>query len=204
MTTSERWVRTDEAEDVAASVRHATRCWSLVGEDVQALKWFALSLHSALQGSYVGHLASTATPIGAVTKANAKEWLDYLDASRSNPSFPAPTTRLMPLPDLIKCARRPKSAGSADDKVVIEVSDDELRWLNRFHDEIRNQLVHFEPMGWSIEVSGFPAIAKLATRIISDIESYGWAFRHKDALWRSALRRDLAALGSLEFAVTTQ
>ncbi len=62
------------------------------------------------------------------------------------------------------------------------------------HHTIRNQFVHFAPMGWSIEVSGIPAAAALVARLVGDIVVIGWAFRHQDRSWREALADDLAAL----------
>ncbi len=37
-----RWVETDEAEDVAGSVRHVLRCWKETADDSQAFKWTSL------------------------------------------------------------------------------------------------------------------------------------------------------------------
>ncbi len=67
----------------------------------------------------------------------------------------------------------------------------------QFHDEIRNQLVHFEPIGWSIEVSGVPGLAKLAARIVADVQDAGWGFRQKDLAWQTALRAELEKLAAI-------
>jgi len=200
MAETETWLRTDEAEDVAASVRHALRCRGVVEEDPQAWKWIALALHAALQGALVGHLVTTASPLGAVTDRNAQEWADYFEAARTDPTLRPPKTKLLDLPGLIKSARKPGSCGNGEDAVVVQITECELQWLRRFHGEVRNQFVHFEPMGWSLEVSGLPAMAALVSRIIGETLEMGWAFRHKDAAWRHALRRDLSALAALDQA----
>src|SRR5436305_1244021 len=109
MTEKELWVRTDEAEDVAGSIRHALRCRQFARDDPQAWKWIALALHSALQGACVSHLVTTASPLGAVTKENAGKWLAYFEASRTNPELLPPTTHLLSLPDLLKAARKAQS-----------------------------------------------------------------------------------------------
>ena len=77
------------------------------------------------------------------------------------------------------------------------MSDAELAWLCNFHTGVRNQFVHFEPMGWSLEVSGIPAIAALVARILNDIADAGWAFRYKDRAWLNAFKADLERLGSI-------
>lgn len=186
------WIRTDEAEDVAASVRHALRCWDMTADDPQAWKWVMLALHSALQGACVCHLLSTAHPVGPLTKRNTEEWLTYFEASRADPSILPPTrTELMALPDLLKAVRKPGTAGDGVSP-PITVSSGEFNWLRRFHDEVRNQLVHFAPMGWGIEVSGMRGLASLIGRLVGDVLEAGWGFRHKDGAWGAALRADLA------------
>jgi len=168
----------------------------MVSDDAQAWKWLALALHAAVQGALVCHLVTTASPLGAVTNRNAEEWVDYFDKSRSDSTFRPPRTRLLDLPELIKLARKPGSCGDGRETTHVRVSDQELNWLHRFHSEVRNQFVHFEPMGWALEVSGLPTLAALVSRIISDTLEAGWAFRHKDAEWRDALRTDLETLAA--------
>jgi hypothetical protein len=52
-------------------------------------------------------------------------------------------------------------------------------------------------MGWSLEVSGIPGIAAVATRIITEIADVGWAFRHQDARWLADMRESLLRLPGL-------
>lgn len=188
------WIQTDEVEDVAGSIRHAIRACQFAGEDPQAWKWVVLALHSALQGACVCHLTGTTAPLGAVTKRNASEWLTYLEESRTNPDARPPKTHLMNLPDLLEAVRRPRSAGDHSNDAGVTVSETELLWLRRFHDDIRNQFVHFEPNGWSIDVSGIPELARLIGRIISEILEMGWACRHQKCVKRQEMRQNLKAL----------
>jgi hypothetical protein len=192
-----RWVETDEAEDVAGSVRHVLRCWPLAAEDPQAFKWAALALHAALQGACVCHLTTTFAPVGAVTERNAAEWLAWSERSRSDPDAKPPATYLMMLPDLLKAVRKPDTIGGGSPSPGVTIGDGELNWLLRFHEGLRNHLVHFSPQGWSIEISGLPGLAELSARIIADVLEAGWAFRHKDPSWRLALKTDLEALARL-------
>ncbi|MCJ9754637.1 hypothetical protein MOV61_28305 [Neorhizobium sp. BETTINA12A] len=196
---AENWIRTDEAEDVAGSIRHVIRAAQFVREDSLAWKWVVMALHSALQGACVCHLTTTAAPVGAVTERNAGEWLTYFEDSRTNPNAEPPKTHLMGLPDLLKAVRKPSSAGDGSNVAGIAISESELSWLHRFHREIRNQFTHFEPMGWSIEVSGIPEIAKLVARIIGDILRTGWAFRHQDRAQREEMQRSLHTLKTIEW-----
>lgn len=196
---AENRIRTDEVKDVAGSIRHVIRVAPFVGEDPLAWKWIVLALHSALQGACICHLTTTAAPMGAVTKRNAGEWVAYFEESRTNPEAKPPKTHLMGLPDLLKAVRRPHSAGGHGDDAGVAISDSELSWLVRFHDDIRNQFVHFEPSGWSIEVSGIPEMAKLVARIIEDILRVGWAFRHQNHEQRQEMHKSLKTLASINW-----
>lgn len=192
----DNWLTTDEADDVAGSVRHAILCGKAATSDPQAWKWTALALHSALQGACVCHLTTTAAPVGAVTARNAKEWLEYFETSRTNKDAKAPRAYLMALPDLLKKVRKSRSAGNGSNESGIAISPKELNWLRYFHDVVRNQFIHFEPMGWSLELSGIPGIAALSARIIGDIADAGWAFRHQDPDWLATFRDDLSRLAN--------
>lgn len=144
---SRGWVRTDECEDVAGSIRHALRTAEFARHDPQTWKWIMLALHSALQGACVCHLTTTAAPVGAVTRENAGNWLEYFEHSRDGRDVGPPPTRLMALSELLKAVRRRHSAGDRRNAEGIVVDDRELAWLTRLHTTVRNQFVHFEPRG---------------------------------------------------------
>jgi len=201
---AENWIRIDEVEDVAGAIRHAIRSAQFVQEDALSWKWVVLALHSALQGACVCHLTTTAEPVGAVNKRNAREWLEYYEKSLTDPNARPPKTELMAFPELLRAIREPHAAGDGSNPIEITISDSELNWLCRFHKTIRNQFVHFEPMGWSIEVSGVPGIAKLMARIIGEIIEHGWAFRHLDLNQLEELKRNLLTLRSEEWLASPQ
>lgn len=198
---AENWIETDEAKDVAGSIRHVISLAQFVDEDPLAWKWVVMALHSALQGACVCHLTTTAAPVGAVTERNAGEWLTYFDNMHTNPNAKPPATHLMGLPELLKAVRKPHSAGDRSNADGVTISDSELNWLCRFHKNIRNQFAHFEPKGWSIEVSGIPEIAKLIARIIGEILEFGWAFRHLNFAQRKEMRRNLQTLTLIEWPI---
>lgn len=188
------WIEFDEANDVACSIRHAARAARFTDEDVFAWKWVMLALHAALQGACICHLTTSEPPFGALTKRNSAEWISYFEESRTNPDAKPPQTYLMALPELLRAIRKPNSAGDRSNDDGIAISNDELIWLERIHDDIRNQFTHFKPMGWSIDMSGVPELARLISRIIGEILDIGYAFPHTDCAWREQMRRDLTAL----------
>ncbi|MCP5396404.1 MAG: hypothetical protein H6918_06685 [Sphingomonadaceae bacterium] len=194
---AERWIATDEAEDVAGSIRQALRIVHLLDEDEQAWKWLMLALHSALQGACVCHLVTTVVPVGCVTDKNASEWLQFIEARRKDTNATRPKTYLLDLPSLLKKVRKPNSAGDGSNSKGIALSDSDFAYLKSFHETYRNQFTHFAPMGWSIEVSGVSEIARLISRVIGEILDCGWAFRNLDLDMRSRLRADLDALAKM-------
>lgn len=195
----QQWIQTDEAQDVAGSVRHALRASTFLAEDPQAWKWVMLSLHSALQGACVCHLTMTMAPVGALTRQNTGEWLEFFEKRRTDPEAKMPRTHLLGLPDLLKAVRKPNSAGDRSNDRGVAISDAELEWLRDIHGEVRNQFVHFEPMGWSIEVSGVPELARTVSRILSEMLEMGWAFRHLDGEERTLLTVDLERLARIDW-----
>lgn len=199
---ADAWINTNEAEDVAGSIRHVLRTAQFTQADPMAYKWVLLALHSALQGACVCHLTTTAQLLGAITQRNAGEWIDFFEKSRTDPSAKLPKTYLMALPDLLKAVRKKRSAGDQRDESAVEISDEELRLLTHFNDNIRNQFVHFEPMGWSIEITGVGGLAKLIVRIIGRILDIGWAFRHADDDQRLELQAHLKSLAAIDWLKT--
>ncbi|MDQ0326320.1 hypothetical protein J2R99_002189 [Rhodopseudomonas julia] len=191
-----RWLRTDEPRDVAGSIRHALRSADFANEDPQAWKWVLLALHSALQGACVCHLTTTAQPVGALTKKSTKAWRDYLNTQGAQGARELPETRLLEFYDLLKAIRKPNSVGSGAQSPGIAISDVELKWLKRVHKEIRNQFIHFEPTGWSIELSGVPELARLIARIVNEVLDADWAFRHLEDAERGALQADISRLAA--------
>ena len=151
-----------------------------------------------MQGACVCLLLKTAEPLGVVTKRNEKEWIHYFEQGRSDASVPRPSTELMPLPELLKAVRKPNSSGKMPNAKQILITDNELEYLKRIHTEFRNQFTHFQPVGWSIEISGIPEIAKLISRIIKDILDSGGAFIHMNYTERESMRADLQQLSKME------
>jgi hypothetical protein len=105
----------------------------------------------------------------------------------------------MALPDLLKAVTLANSAGDRSNTTGVAIGESEMVWLVRFHKAIRNQFVHFEPRGWSIEVSGIAEVAKLVARILEDIFRIGWAFRHQERAQREELQQNLQVLRTMQW-----
>jgi hypothetical protein len=187
-------IATDESDDVAGSIRHALICLQLVRTDDGAWKWLILSLHSALQGSCVCHLTTTAHPVGALTESNTKLWLNYHKLRRDTPDAEPPKTQIAEFSDLLKKIRSSGSGDCADNSNSINISDTELEDLVHLHRVVRNQFVHFEPMGWVLDLMGMQTIIPLVLRVITDILDAKWAFRHINTEQEQSFRETLLAV----------
>lgn len=187
------FLRIDEADDVSGSIRHCLACYCLVESDPLAWKWIALSAHSEIQGASVCHLTGTGG-VGALADKNTRDFLSYREAGRTDPRALRPTPQLAALPDLLKRIRKPHSAGDRRNEVGIALSDAELEWARRIHDDVRNKFTHFDPSRWSLDVSGLPSFTFMMVRVVRGIAEVGWAFRHKEREWIDALLTNLRAL----------
>ena len=143
-------------------------------------------------------MTSTAQPVGALTERNTQDWLHYFNRSSSGENVAAPDIRILALPELLKKIRKPNTIGSGSQVSGIDISDQELDWLKRFHDEIRNQFIHFSPMGWSIELSGVPDICAMIAKIIGAVHLSGWGFRNLEQTDQMTLKRDIERLSQVQ------
>jgi hypothetical protein len=167
------YLRTDEAEDVIASLELCQDCLLLLKEQPARWKWLMVALHNAAQGAMACHLSGTAQ-LGALEKMSARRWLEHLTASRC--TRPAPKERLADFTELLSrlssANKRLELAGP-----IIQVSEDQKRSLKKLND-LRRGFAHFTPKGWSIELSGMPAIIGDTAAVIGSIADASWAFRH--------------------------
>lgn len=183
------YLRTDEAEDVVASLELCQDCLHQLEEQPARWKWLIVSLHNAVQGAMACHLSGTAQ-LGALEKKSAHRWLEHLTASHCR--RPAPTERLADFMEL--CTRlysvnkRLEHAGP-----IIQVTEDQKRSLKKLND-LRRNFTHFTPKGWSIELSGMPEIIGDAVAIVENIANANWAFRH---LSEDSAERLLELLGQI-------
>jgi len=198
----EIWLRTDEGQDVIASLLECIRCVRRASSEVGAWKWAILSLHSAFQGAMVCHLSGTAQ-LGALKKANVVAWLAWHERDREgkikkkvegiddfgileieqnppgDPTDNPPEDYLESPPGLFERLYNADKRCEAGAGALIDVSLEEKDSFRRLNN-LRKQFTHFAPRSWSIEISGLPRIFTDISSIIRKIYEGGWAFRHMD------------------------
>lgn len=165
------YFETSEAEDVLGSLRHLKLCLAETNRDPHAWKWVILSLFSAVQGAIVCHASGT-TQIECLTEDSAAKALAWLE----KPSDVMPDEKLAGPETLFKRMNgtytKLSPAGG-----VIQTSARTARAFQRMK-RFRDNLLHFRPMGWSVEKAlVLEEIAPLLV-LLRDIDDRGWAFRH--------------------------
>lgn len=193
------YLTTDEQHDVLVSLREVRlQLERIAAGDVHCWKWAIIALASATNGSLTCNLSGT-MQVGALNDDDAVA----IVASLQHGSLtPRPAKPQLAKPDvLLKRARRAdkriESAGP-----LLTISPDQKRSFTRLF-EFRNGFLHFEPLGWSIETSGMPAIFEDVLQVVRQTVEDGWSFRHLDDHDRASLAevmhdlsRQLAALRS--------
>jgi len=145
------YVSFDEREDVLASSALLELVAPQLKERPFYWKWMIIGAESALQGAMVCALSdSTGTSIlDKESAGKLSSWLNDKTDNRGNP----PAEWLATFPSLLdKCVS----------ELGLVLSGDQRKDIERLHDNLRNNFVHFTPKGWSIEKAGLPRIIETA------------------------------------------
>ena len=202
-----QYIHTDECLDVLASLEHCVLSMKQAQTSNRAWKWVVLSFHSALQGAMVCHLSGTAQ-LGALDQRTAAQWLRWHDSDRLGENrrvqqgvdeFGTPTERIerkkdQPPRDFVANASELFDRLSSQSKRieagcggVIHITREQRIAFKRLH-ELRNQLSHFSPKGWSIELKLISESIYALLDVLCLILDDHWPFRHMS----SAHKRDLS------------
>jgi len=161
------YLSTDERDDVIASLEHLRRCLITSQTKSEEWKWAILAAHAALCGALVCVTAGTAQ-VGCLSDKSRARMIAWL---HSDFSAPRPPERLAEPAELLRraCSRTHSDRRGPPLRISVNV----LRDLARLH-EFRNQLMHFRPLGWSIELAGLPRMigraVDVAARLMRSID----------------------------------
>ncbi len=210
-----KYVRTDERQDVLASLEHCALSLSQAGQSDRAWKWVVLSLHSALQGAMVCHLSGTAQ-LGALTKKRAAKWLKWHERDRRGEikriqdvdEFGRPITRIEKREDeppvdfvanadelfeRLSCPSLRIENGCGG---IISIIEKQGKSFKRLH-KLRNQFSHFSPKGWSIELEFIEEVIDDVLDVLCSILDDHWPFRNMPEEDKIALRSRIQEIRSI-------
>ncbi|RYH06871.1 hypothetical protein [Tropicimonas sp. IMCC6043] len=178
-----RYLRTDEFEDVLASLKLLLDCLEKVSEQPHLWKWSILSAHSALQGACVCILTRTDGG-GALSKDSEKLLLEYHNLSTQKAIVKAHNAEwilgkveypqkeeIAALPELLR--RLPTEIRIDFPHKNQEPKDERTKDFVTLH-ALRNQFTHFPSVGWSIEIADLPRILRRSVILVEQIT------QHKD------------------------
>lgn len=173
---SSQWVSTDEFEEMVDAVAHSADLSTQLKKSPRHWKWLILSLHQALQGTFVCALRGVDTAgINVLTEKSAKEMWQWLDVdSHKIPHPEAPLERLAPMLDLFK---RVKSARYLQEPQRLSATLQITRDIKKLN-SLRNEFGHFVPKSFSLEISGLPRIASRCCDIIEHLTLAHPTFSH--------------------------
>jgi len=166
---SEKWFRTDEREDVIASLSLFIQSLKLLDDDSSYWKWSIISLHSAVQGMMAFHL-SFGNDLLVMSKSDAKKWIESHETAKEYPKH----TQMDGFLNLYKKIKEYKVLG-----YLFKPEGQQDRTLKNIN-RLRNEFIHFMPKGWSIEMSGVPNIFIDCLNVMKSLSEGPIAMRWED------------------------
>lgn len=159
--------------------------------DIQAWRWFVISLHNALQGFMVLSLRH-GNGLLALTDDCYAAWMDAYNNDK-----PYPQEKLDSYLCLYKKVKHTESGTIGGNVRFVPKGSQGLsiRRLNR----LRNEFIHFTPKSWSLDVGGIPRIGLDCASLISFL---GWEtqniFWHQSEIKEQVMKSHLEMCASLE------
>ena len=152
------FVRTDECQDVLASLEQCVFSLAQARRSERAWKWVILSLHSALQGAMVCHLSGP-EQLGALQERSAENWRQWNEKCIQDGAEDSGNPRRKRLArerlaDANELFRRLHcSAARIEDGCgrIISITDQQRDSFELLHD-LRNEFTHFSPKSWIIDL----------------------------------------------------
>ncbi len=167
------YLRTDEVEGAVSAVEMVSESIEMVKTDIYRWKWALIAFHSSVQGFMVLALHG-GNSLAALEDNVAAAWLEAYEKNE-----PFPTEHLDCYENLYKKVKSDRMLMYGHSKKFAPQGSQggSIKRLN----DLRNEFIHFVPKGWSLDVSGLPA---LFADCLDFIEFLGW--ESGNVLWHEA------------------
>jgi hypothetical protein len=173
----EQWLRLDELTNALDYLETCCRVLETFPDPIR-WKWAILALHQAIYGF-------------AICAVRGTDSRSVLVSGRRG------AHRLIPVWEALARAQEPARLWPTASPLVL--TTDEEAALHRLFDEFRNGFAHFQPCGWSIEVSGMADLFQPAVAVLRRLALDLGAVRYYEESDRA---RAVLALARLEASLT--
>lgn len=135
-----KWLRLSEETNALDYLERAAGFIRETEKNTLAWKWVVLSLHSALYGF-------------AICSSKGTNWYNVTTRTKKGDRF------LIPFDEAIKRCQDPTFMCTLMHCQPLVLSESQKESIRLLKKDLRNQMEHYVPMGWSIEIHGMPQIA---------------------------------------------
>jgi hypothetical protein len=139
----EKWHRTGLFEDAVISLKRCEEETQRFRSDPDALKWMVISLHSSVQG-FIALVLSQGNGLQLMRKSAMVKWLE---AHKNGHNYPDDTRMDTFLNLYSKIKKEECMQGMSG---VVPFKSDGHNKAMKYLNELRNQFIHFNIDGWSI------------------------------------------------------
>ena len=159
------WIQADEVTEFMDNLEHVAFLMQYVDDDRAKWKWIILALHNALEGLFVCQLRGNDT-IGdtVLDDKSAAALLEKVHARSDEVPWP----KFEKLATMTELFRRAKSPKILPPENLLSSSKNREHSIKRVN-ALRNEFDHFVPKGWSLEISGLPAVMGECCDIIEEL-----------------------------------
>jgi hypothetical protein len=191
------WLQTDEREEAIAALEFLAELACTLPSNIYRWKWVIIAMHNAVQSFIVVALLQSdgRGPIRDDVMAEIRQ------AVHRNEVPPKEK-----LDDFMTLYKKTKTAARMQkyvhSKHLIATADQDLAMKKV--NELRNEFLHFTPKGWSLEISGGPALClhclKIIDFLVSDSGTIWFASDTYIARYKSAMATVTQQFGNLQNA----
>ncbi|MET0330243.1 MAG: hypothetical protein ABW154_02325 [Dyella sp.] len=189
------WLRTDERADILASLCMISSSCEAAITDLSAWKWIVIGTHSALQGVMTLHLGLGNNFLVARPK-NTAAWL-----KAHKDGTPYPELMMDNFLSLYKKLKKHDICGYR-----FKPNGTQGRSIRKIND-FRNEFIHFIPKGWSIEISGMPAICLDCLEVVANVGKHSlhkrWESEEQQQSFEKALSQCQSKLSAFHIKYAT-
>jgi hypothetical protein len=187
----DNWLHTDEKADLIASLAMLDVALGQIANDLATWKWVVIATHSALQSAIACHLGAIGNSLLVAKQEDAEAWL-----KAHEDGTPYPEMMMDSFPNLYDKLKHQEIFGYKF--VPRGTQGRSIKKIN----EYRNEFIHFMPKGWSLEVSGLPAMCKDCLDVISELDEHTlrerWHNDSQESSFRTLLNSCLEKMRGLK------